>query len=47
MREFMEEFLRVGKYFDNVKRLTVSNVTLEGVVGEDLIASHIGELIRK
>lgn len=47
MREFMEEFCRVGMYFDNVKRLTVSNVTLEGVVGEDLIASHIGELIRK
>lgn len=47
MREFMEEFCRVGMYFDNVKRLTVSNVSLKGVVGDDLIASHIGELVRK
>ena len=47
MREFMEEFCRVGMYFDNVKKLVVDNVTLEGVVGEELIANHIGELIKK
>lgn len=47
MREFMEEYCRVGMYFDNVGRLTVENVTLEGVVGEELIANHIGELVRK
>jgi hypothetical protein len=44
MREFMEEFCRVGMYFDNVSKLTVKNVELRGVEGEELIANHIGEL---
>ena len=47
MREFMEEFCRVGMYFDNVSRLVVKNVKLEGVVGDELVADHIGELIRE
>ena len=47
MREFMEDFCRVGMYFDNVNRLTVSNVSLKGVVGDELVTSHIGKLIRK
>ena len=47
MREFMEDFCRVGMYFDNIERLTVENVKLEGVVGDELIAKNIGELIRK
>ena len=47
MREFMEEFCRVGMYIDNVKKLTVSDVTLEGVVGDELVAGNIGEIIRK
>lgn len=47
MREFMEEFCKVGMYFDNVGRLTVSNVTLEGVVGEELVLGNIGELVKK
>ena len=47
MREFMEEFCRKGMYFDNVKRLVIDNVTLRGVVGDELICDHIGELIRK
>ena len=47
MREFMEEFCRKGMYFDNVRRLIISNITLKGVVGDELICSHIGELIRK
>ena len=47
MREFMEDFCRVGMYFDNVKKLTVKDVTLRGVVGDDLIMSHVGEFIRK
>lgn len=47
MREFMEEFCRVGMYFDNVRKLTVNNVSIEGVVGEELITDHISELIRK
>ena len=47
MREFMEEFCRVGMYFDNVSKLTVKNVDITGVVGEELIANHIGELIKE
>ena len=47
MREFMEEFCRVGMYFDNVSRLTVKNIDITGVVGEELIANHIGELIKE
>ena len=47
MREFMEEFCKVGMYFDNVGRLNVSNVTLEGAVGDDLVLGNIGELVRK
>lgn len=47
MREFMEEFCRVGMYFDNVGKLTVKNVTLEGVIGDELIAKNIGKLIKK
>ncbi len=47
MREFMEDFCRVGMYFDNVNMLTISNVSVEGAVGEELITNHIGNLIRK
>ena len=47
MREFMEEFCRVGMYFDNVGKLTVKNVSLDGVVGDELIAKNIGKLVRK
>ena len=47
MREFMEDFCRVGMYFDNVNRLTVSNVTLKGVAGNELVTNHIGKLVRK
>ena len=47
MREFMEEFCRVGMYFDNVSKLTVKNVKLEGVIGDELIADHIGELVKE
>ena len=47
MREFMEEFLKVGMYFDNVKKLSVSEVSVEGVIGDELIANNIGEIVKK
>ncbi len=47
MREFMEEFCRVGMYFDNIKKLTVRNVSVEGAATDELIADHIGELIKE
>ncbi len=47
MRDFLDPFCKVGMYFDNVGTLTVRNVTLEGVEGEELLASNIGTLIRE
>ena len=42
----MEDFCRVGMYFDNVKKLSVRDVSVEGVIGDELIANHIGEIIK-
>ena len=47
MRNFAEEFCLAGMYFDNVTELAVKNVTLEGNVGDDLIAKNVGKLIRE
>ena len=44
MREFMEEFCRVGMYFDNVRTLNIKNVSVDGAIGEDLVIDHIGKL---
>ena len=44
MREFMQEFLKVGMYFDNVEELTIKGVSVEGAIGEQLIANHVGKL---
>lgn len=44
MREFMEEFLRVGMYFDNVDKLTVKDVSVKGASGEALITNHVKTL---
>ena len=44
MREFMEEFLKVGMYFDNVEELTVRGVDVEGAIGDSLITKHVGKL---
>lgn len=44
MREFMQECLRLGMYFDNVESLTVRGVSVEGAIGESLIAKHVGTL---
>ena len=44
MREFMEPFLRVGMYFDNVNELTVRGVEVDGAIGESLIANHVGKI---
>ena len=47
MREFMEECLRMGMYFDNVESLTVRGVSIEGADGDSLIAKHVGALIEE
>ena len=44
MREFMEEYLKVGMYFDNVKSLTVRRVSVDGAIGDALIAKNVETL---
>lgn len=38
---------RAGMYFDNVGKLTVRNVSVEGCDGEALMANNVGELIKE
>ena len=47
MQNFAEERCRLGLYFDNVRRIVLDNVTVTGAVGEELIARHYEEIIRK
>ena len=44
MREFMQEYLKVGMYFDNVEELTVKGVSVDGAIGDALITNHVGSL---
>ncbi len=46
MREFMEEMLRAGMYFDNIGSLRISSVRVDGCIGDELIAKNIGSLKR-
>ena len=40
MQNFAEERCRLGLYLDNVRRIKIKNVKLDGVVGKSLIASN-------
>ena len=44
MENFAKKRCRLGLYLDNVKHIRVKDVTLEGVVGEKLIADHYEKL---
>ena len=44
MENFAKERCRLGLYLDNVRRIRVRNVKLEGVEGEKLIAAHCDEI---
>jgi len=44
MMNFEKEYCRLGLYLDNVRRIRLDNVTLEGVEGEDLVISHCDDL---
>ena len=41
------EHCKEGLYADNVERLVLKNVTIEGVDGEQIICKNIGQLIRE
>lgn len=40
MENFMEEKCRLGLYLDNVRRVRIGDVKLDGVEGENLITAH-------
>ena len=46
MKNFAEPVCKLGMYFDNVELLTIKNVTVDGVEGDELIANHIGKIIK-
>ena len=46
MQNFAEERCRLGLYFENVDRVTLQNVRLTGVDGEDVIARACGAVAR-
>ncbi|MCR4780735.1 MAG: glycoside hydrolase family 28 protein [Ruminiclostridium sp.] len=47
MRNNAEKMRRAGMYFDNVRKLTVRNVSVKGCDGEELMTHNVGELIRE
>ena len=47
MKNNNELLCKAGMYFDNIGKLTVRNVRVEGCDGDELIAKNVGELIRE
>ena len=41
------EHCKEGIYIDNVDKLVLKNVTIDGVVGEEIICKNIGELVKE
>ena len=44
MKNFAQEECRLGLYLDNVRRISVENVRIEGAAGEKIVASHYDAL---
>ena len=47
MRNNAEKMCRAGMYFDNVKKLTVRNIQVEGCDGDELLVHNVDELVRE
>lgn len=45
MENFAEERCRLGLYLENVKKIKLENVSLQGVIGDEVISPHHDELI--
>lgn len=41
------EHCKEGIYIDNVDKLVLKNVTIDGVIGEEIICKNIGELVKE
>ncbi|MGN1155284.1 MAG: glycoside hydrolase family 28 protein [Agathobacter sp.] len=46
-QDYLEPYCKVGMYFNNVEKLAIRNVTVDGADGEELIAKNIGNLVRE
>jgi len=44
MLEFVRDYCKEGVYIDNVEKVTLRNVTFEGVKGDTVIRKNCGEL---
>ncbi len=44
MKNNNKELCRAGMYFDNVRKLTIKNVSVEGCDGDELMTGNVGEL---
>lgn len=44
MKNYAQEECRLGLYLDNVRRISIKNVTLEGQAGEQIVADHYESL---
>ncbi len=47
MLEHVEEHCKEGIYIDNVEKVTLKNVTFDGVVGEHIIKKNCGDVVIK
>jgi ABC-type multidrug transport system fused ATPase/permease subunit len=47
MLENVREFCKEGIYIDNVEKVTLKNVTFDGVEGEKVIKHNCGNLVIK
>lgn len=47
MRSFMEDMRKAGAYFDNVGKLTIKNVSFNGVEGDEIIVKNVGAFIKE
>jgi hypothetical protein len=47
MLENVREYCKEGLYIDNVEKVTLKNVTFDGVVGDKIIKKNCGNLIIK
>lgn len=46
MRSFIEPVSKMGMYFDNVETLTLRNVSVKGAIGDEIIANHVGKIVK-
>ena len=46
MKNFMEDVCKMGMYFDNVETLVLNNVSVEGAEGDEVIANHVGKIVK-